>query len=168
MLHQIISTDAPLEGKTVFLAGGEGPLGVALQCLIERNGMVAFKSHWSSNSLQRQVCVFFFSFSTICVLKSIFINVSFNLVLYMKVCSFQNLFKMTNHIAFIADKSLSSSYARHTQSLVAPVTVCAVLVADHMESVSAFSKSLPRHVMSCKTFFRFKSSDVISSPVLIF
>ncbi|XP_019114551.2 monofunctional C1-tetrahydrofolate synthase, mitochondrial [Larimichthys crocea] len=47
--------DAPLEGKTVFLAGGEGPLGVALQCLIERNGMVAFKSHWSSNSLQRQV-----------------------------------------------------------------------------------------------------------------
>lgn len=117
----------------------------------------------------RDRCVFFFfSFSTICVLKSIFINVSFNLVLYMKVCSFQNLFKMTNHIAFIADKSLSSSYARHTQSLVAPVTVCAVLVADHMESVSAFSKSLPRHVMSCKTFFRFKSSDVISSPVLIF
>ncbi|TKS76123.1 Monofunctional C1-tetrahydrofolate synthase, mitochondrial [Collichthys lucidus] len=47
--------DAPLEGKTVFLAGGEGPLGVALQCLIERNRMVAFKSHWSSNSLQRQV-----------------------------------------------------------------------------------------------------------------
>ncbi|XP_070705308.1 monofunctional C1-tetrahydrofolate synthase, mitochondrial [Pempheris klunzingeri] len=47
--------DAPLEGKIVLLVGGEGPLGVALQCLIERNGMVVLKSHWSSKSLQRQV-----------------------------------------------------------------------------------------------------------------
>lgn len=47
--------DAPLEGKTVLLVGGEGPLGVALQCLIERSGMVALKSHRCSKSLQRQV-----------------------------------------------------------------------------------------------------------------
>ncbi|XP_074471605.1 monofunctional C1-tetrahydrofolate synthase, mitochondrial [Sebastes fasciatus] len=47
--------DAPLEGKTVLLVGGEGPLGVALQCLIERSGMVALKSHWCSKSLQRRV-----------------------------------------------------------------------------------------------------------------
>uniref|UniRef100_A0AAQ5XKK5 formate--tetrahydrofolate ligase n=1 Tax=Amphiprion ocellaris TaxID=80972 RepID=A0AAQ5XKK5_AMPOC len=46
--------DAPLEGKTVLLVGGEGPLCLALQCLIERSGMVALKSHWNSNVLQRQ------------------------------------------------------------------------------------------------------------------
>uniref|UniRef100_A0A8C4DX83 formate--tetrahydrofolate ligase n=1 Tax=Dicentrarchus labrax TaxID=13489 RepID=A0A8C4DX83_DICLA len=49
--------DTSLEGKTVLLVGGEGSLGVALQCLIERRGMVVFKSHWSSKSLQRQVCL---------------------------------------------------------------------------------------------------------------
>ncbi|XP_045917592.1 monofunctional C1-tetrahydrofolate synthase, mitochondrial isoform X1 [Micropterus dolomieu] len=47
--------DAPLEGKTVLLVGGEGALGVALQCLIERSGMVALKSHWHSKNLQKQV-----------------------------------------------------------------------------------------------------------------
>uniref|UniRef100_A0A4W6CMZ0 formate--tetrahydrofolate ligase n=1 Tax=Lates calcarifer TaxID=8187 RepID=A0A4W6CMZ0_LATCA len=47
--------DVPLEGKTVLLVGGEGPLGLALQCLIERRGMAALKSNWSSESLQRQV-----------------------------------------------------------------------------------------------------------------
>ncbi|KAM3861086.1 monofunctional C1-tetrahydrofolate synthase, mitochondrial [Diretmus argenteus] len=44
--------DAPLEGKTVLLVGGEGPLGLALQCLIQRSGMVAVNSH---RSLQKQV-----------------------------------------------------------------------------------------------------------------
>uniref|UniRef100_A0A8C9YGD5 formate--tetrahydrofolate ligase n=1 Tax=Sander lucioperca TaxID=283035 RepID=A0A8C9YGD5_SANLU len=47
--------DSALEGKTVLLVGGEGPLGVSLQCLIERSGMVALKGNWSSKSLQRQV-----------------------------------------------------------------------------------------------------------------
>ncbi|XP_067338545.1 monofunctional C1-tetrahydrofolate synthase, mitochondrial isoform X1 [Channa argus] len=47
--------DAPLDGKTVLLVGGEGPMGLALQCLIERNGMVALKSNWNSNSLQKLV-----------------------------------------------------------------------------------------------------------------
>ncbi|KAI3364277.1 hypothetical protein L3Q82_011083 [Scortum barcoo] len=47
--------DAPLEGKSVLLVGGEGPLRVALQCLIERSGAIALKSHWSSKSLQRQM-----------------------------------------------------------------------------------------------------------------
>ncbi|XP_059212785.1 monofunctional C1-tetrahydrofolate synthase, mitochondrial [Centropristis striata] len=47
--------DAPLEGKTVLLVGGEGSLEVSLQCLVERSGMVALKSHWSSKNLQRQV-----------------------------------------------------------------------------------------------------------------
>lgn len=55
MLLQNLSTDAPLEGKTVLLVGGEGAFGVALQCLIERSGMVPLKAHWESNSLQRQV-----------------------------------------------------------------------------------------------------------------
>uniref|UniRef100_A0AAQ4PSW7 formate--tetrahydrofolate ligase n=1 Tax=Gasterosteus aculeatus aculeatus TaxID=481459 RepID=A0AAQ4PSW7_GASAC len=50
--------DGPLEGKAVLMVGGEGPFGVALQCLIERSGMVAFKSHCSSKNLQSQVCAF--------------------------------------------------------------------------------------------------------------
>lgn len=49
-----ISTDASLEGKTVLLVG-EGPLKVALHCLIERNGMFVQSSHSNSNSLQSQV-----------------------------------------------------------------------------------------------------------------
>ncbi|KAM8832737.1 monofunctional C1-tetrahydrofolate synthase, mitochondrial [Spinachia spinachia] len=47
--------DGPLEGKAVLMVGGEGPFGVALQCLIERSGMVVSKSHWSSKNLQSQV-----------------------------------------------------------------------------------------------------------------
>lgn len=47
--------DALSEGKTVLLVGGEGHLGVALQCLIERSGPVVLKSHWSSKSLKRQL-----------------------------------------------------------------------------------------------------------------
>uniref|UniRef100_A0A3B4ZGV1 formate--tetrahydrofolate ligase n=1 Tax=Stegastes partitus TaxID=144197 RepID=A0A3B4ZGV1_9TELE len=47
--------DAPLEGKTVLLVGGEGPLCLTLQCLIERSGMVALKSRWNADNLQRQV-----------------------------------------------------------------------------------------------------------------
>ncbi|KAG7239205.1 hypothetical protein INR49_029957 [Caranx melampygus] len=47
--------DAPLEGKSVLLVGGEEPLRLALQCLIERRGMVALKSNWIPTSLQRQV-----------------------------------------------------------------------------------------------------------------
>ncbi|XP_024147308.1 monofunctional C1-tetrahydrofolate synthase, mitochondrial [Oryzias melastigma] len=47
--------DASLEGKTVLLVGGEGPLKLALHCLIERNGMFVQNSHLNSNSLQSQV-----------------------------------------------------------------------------------------------------------------
>ncbi|KAL6095939.1 mthfd1l [Pungitius sinensis] len=47
--------DVPLEGKAVLMVGGEGPFRVALQCLIERSGMVVSKSHWSSKNLQSQV-----------------------------------------------------------------------------------------------------------------
>ncbi|XP_076011230.1 monofunctional C1-tetrahydrofolate synthase, mitochondrial [Genypterus blacodes] len=45
----------PLGGKTVLLIGADGPFGVALQCLIERSGMIVQKSHASTQSLQRQV-----------------------------------------------------------------------------------------------------------------
>uniref|UniRef100_A0A7N8YGX7 formate--tetrahydrofolate ligase n=1 Tax=Mastacembelus armatus TaxID=205130 RepID=A0A7N8YGX7_9TELE len=45
------------EGKTILLVGGEGSFGLTLQCLIEKNGMVALKSNWNSKSLQRQVCL---------------------------------------------------------------------------------------------------------------
>ncbi|XP_056284712.1 monofunctional C1-tetrahydrofolate synthase, mitochondrial isoform X1 [Pseudoliparis swirei] len=55
VLDLLEKLDAPLEGKTVLLVGGEGPFVVALQCLIERSGLVALKSHWSSKSLQSQV-----------------------------------------------------------------------------------------------------------------
>ncbi|XP_061609251.1 monofunctional C1-tetrahydrofolate synthase, mitochondrial [Phyllopteryx taeniolatus] len=47
--------DSPLEGRTVLMIGAEGPLGVALQCLLERSGMAALKSHSSFKNLQRQV-----------------------------------------------------------------------------------------------------------------
>ncbi|XP_028997137.1 monofunctional C1-tetrahydrofolate synthase, mitochondrial isoform X2 [Betta splendens] len=47
--------DAHFEGKTVLVVG-EGPLGLVLLALMERNGMVALKSTWSSRShLQRQM-----------------------------------------------------------------------------------------------------------------
>uniref|UniRef100_A0A7N8WSC8 formate--tetrahydrofolate ligase n=1 Tax=Mastacembelus armatus TaxID=205130 RepID=A0A7N8WSC8_9TELE len=49
--------DASSEGKTILLVGGEGSFGLTLQCLIEKNGMVALKSNWNSKSLQRQVCL---------------------------------------------------------------------------------------------------------------
>uniref|UniRef100_A0A3B4G0E9 formate--tetrahydrofolate ligase n=1 Tax=Pundamilia nyererei TaxID=303518 RepID=A0A3B4G0E9_9CICH len=55
VLDLLENHDAPLEGKTVLLVGGEGPLQLAVQCLIERSGMVTLKSHWSSKSLQAQV-----------------------------------------------------------------------------------------------------------------
>uniref|UniRef100_A0A7N9B233 formate--tetrahydrofolate ligase n=1 Tax=Mastacembelus armatus TaxID=205130 RepID=A0A7N9B233_9TELE len=42
-------------GKTILLVGGEGSFGLTLQCLIEKNGMVALKSNWNSKSLQRQL-----------------------------------------------------------------------------------------------------------------
>ncbi|XP_061756532.1 monofunctional C1-tetrahydrofolate synthase, mitochondrial isoform X1 [Nerophis ophidion] len=47
--------DAPLEGRTVLMIGTEGPLGVALQCMIERSGMTAFKTHPHDKNLQKQV-----------------------------------------------------------------------------------------------------------------
>uniref|UniRef100_A0A7N8WU87 formate--tetrahydrofolate ligase n=1 Tax=Mastacembelus armatus TaxID=205130 RepID=A0A7N8WU87_9TELE len=47
--------DASSEGKTILLVGGEGSFGLTLQCLIEKNGMVALKSNWNSKSLQRQL-----------------------------------------------------------------------------------------------------------------
>uniref|UniRef100_A0A8C7QPE9 formate--tetrahydrofolate ligase n=1 Tax=Oncorhynchus mykiss TaxID=8022 RepID=A0A8C7QPE9_ONCMY len=42
--------------KTVLVVGGEGPLGVALQCLMQRRGMVVLHSRRSSEVLQKQVC----------------------------------------------------------------------------------------------------------------
>uniref|UniRef100_A0A8C6KJT4 formate--tetrahydrofolate ligase n=1 Tax=Nothobranchius furzeri TaxID=105023 RepID=A0A8C6KJT4_NOTFU len=41
--------------KSVLLVGGEGPLRLALQCLIERSGVEVNTSHWNSKSLQTQV-----------------------------------------------------------------------------------------------------------------
>uniref|UniRef100_A0A8C7FRS1 Monofunctional C1-tetrahydrofolate synthase, mitochondrial n=1 Tax=Oncorhynchus kisutch TaxID=8019 RepID=A0A8C7FRS1_ONCKI len=42
--------------KIVLVVGGEGPLGVALQCLMQRRGMVVLHSRRSSEVLQKQVC----------------------------------------------------------------------------------------------------------------
>ncbi|XP_068610252.1 monofunctional C1-tetrahydrofolate synthase, mitochondrial [Brachionichthys hirsutus] len=44
----------PLEGTVVLLVGGGGPFGVVLQCLIERSGMVALKSHGAPDRLKDQ------------------------------------------------------------------------------------------------------------------
>ncbi|XP_057679462.1 monofunctional C1-tetrahydrofolate synthase, mitochondrial isoform X1 [Corythoichthys intestinalis] len=47
--------DSPIEGRTVLMIGAEGPLGVALQCQLERSGMAALRSHSNFKNLQRQV-----------------------------------------------------------------------------------------------------------------
>uniref|UniRef100_A0A673ZF65 Monofunctional C1-tetrahydrofolate synthase, mitochondrial n=1 Tax=Salmo trutta TaxID=8032 RepID=A0A673ZF65_SALTR len=47
--------DTPMEGRTVLVVGGEGPLGVALQCLMQRGGMVVLNSRRSSEGLQKQM-----------------------------------------------------------------------------------------------------------------
>lgn len=61
-----------MEGKIVLLVGEGGPLGVTLQCLIERSGMVALKSHWTSKNLKSQVgfdvCLIFIFYSPVCAL----------------------------------------------------------------------------------------------------
>uniref|UniRef100_A0A674NSB4 formate--tetrahydrofolate ligase n=1 Tax=Takifugu rubripes TaxID=31033 RepID=A0A674NSB4_TAKRU len=49
-------SDVSLEGKTVLVLGGHGTLEVTLRCLIERNGMVAITSHWTSKNLKSEVC----------------------------------------------------------------------------------------------------------------
>ncbi|XP_071006944.1 monofunctional C1-tetrahydrofolate synthase, mitochondrial isoform X3 [Oncorhynchus clarkii lewisi] len=46
--------DTPMEGRTVLVVGGEGPLGVALQCLMQRRGMVVLHSRRISEVLQKQ------------------------------------------------------------------------------------------------------------------
>uniref|UniRef100_A0A3Q3X703 formate--tetrahydrofolate ligase n=1 Tax=Mola mola TaxID=94237 RepID=A0A3Q3X703_MOLML len=53
VLDLLDKQDVPLEGKIVLLVGG-GPLGLTLQCLIERSGMVALKSHWPTDILKSQ------------------------------------------------------------------------------------------------------------------
>ncbi|XP_034018166.1 monofunctional C1-tetrahydrofolate synthase, mitochondrial [Thalassophryne amazonica] len=51
----LLKHDTSPEAKTVLLVGDEGPVGVALQCMMERSGMVTVKSSWSSTNLQRQL-----------------------------------------------------------------------------------------------------------------
>lgn len=54
----MFSVDVPLERKVVLLVDrDEGTLGVTLQCLIERSGMIALKSNWTSSNLKTQVSV---------------------------------------------------------------------------------------------------------------
>lgn len=57
LMHRLCSVDVPLERKVVLLVDGDDrrPLGVTLQCLIERSGMVALKSNWTSSNLKTQV-----------------------------------------------------------------------------------------------------------------
>lgn len=73
--------DLPLEGKTVLLVDGDnrGPLGVTLQCLIERSGMVCLKSNWTSGGLKnlvsfppRSIIILFANFAPLkCGLSSV-------------------------------------------------------------------------------------------------
>ena len=48
-------SDVSLEGKTVLMLGGLGTLEVTLRCLIERQGMEAVVSHWTSKNLKSEV-----------------------------------------------------------------------------------------------------------------
>lgn len=48
-------SEVPLAGKTVLMLGGRGTLEVTLRYLIERNGMAAVVSHWTSKNLNREV-----------------------------------------------------------------------------------------------------------------
>uniref|UniRef100_A0A6Q2Z6D2 formate--tetrahydrofolate ligase n=1 Tax=Esox lucius TaxID=8010 RepID=A0A6Q2Z6D2_ESOLU len=54
-LPPVFLTDAPLDGKTVVVVGGEGPLGIALQCLLQRGGMFVHNCHRNSEGLEKQV-----------------------------------------------------------------------------------------------------------------
>ncbi|KAJ8009578.1 hypothetical protein DPEC_G00090330 [Dallia pectoralis] len=47
--------DVPLVGKTVVVVGSEGPLGVALQCLMQRGGVLVHNCHRNSEGLEKQV-----------------------------------------------------------------------------------------------------------------
>ncbi|KAM9703548.1 monofunctional C1-tetrahydrofolate synthase, mitochondrial isoform 1-T2 [Menidia menidia] len=55
VLDLLRKNDFPLEGKNVLLVGGEGPLALGMQCLIERSGMAVLRSHWNSKNLQTQM-----------------------------------------------------------------------------------------------------------------
>ncbi|KAL0967781.1 hypothetical protein UPYG_G00256820 [Umbra pygmaea] len=55
VMELLARNDAPLEGKTVMVIGGEGPLGVALLCLMQRGGVVVHNVHRDSASLKKQV-----------------------------------------------------------------------------------------------------------------
>lgn len=48
-------SDVSLGEKTVLVLGGHGTLDVTLRCLIERNGMIAITSHWTSKNLKSEV-----------------------------------------------------------------------------------------------------------------
>ncbi|XP_015204727.2 monofunctional C1-tetrahydrofolate synthase, mitochondrial isoform X2 [Lepisosteus oculatus] len=47
-------SDSSLEGKTVVIVGENGPLEIALQCLIQRKGGVALSSVWKADMLPKQ------------------------------------------------------------------------------------------------------------------
>ncbi|XP_030627139.1 monofunctional C1-tetrahydrofolate synthase, mitochondrial [Chanos chanos] len=55
VLELLSRHDAPLFGKMALIIGVEGPLKVALQCLMQKDGMVVQSSHWNSDNLQKQV-----------------------------------------------------------------------------------------------------------------
>ncbi|XP_015256433.1 PREDICTED: monofunctional C1-tetrahydrofolate synthase, mitochondrial [Cyprinodon variegatus] len=55
VLELLRNHDAPLKGKSVLLVGGQGSLRLAMQCLIERSGMIVQTADWNSKSLKTQV-----------------------------------------------------------------------------------------------------------------
>uniref|UniRef100_A0A6Q2YUK0 formate--tetrahydrofolate ligase n=1 Tax=Esox lucius TaxID=8010 RepID=A0A6Q2YUK0_ESOLU len=55
VMQLLARNDAPLDGKTVVVVGGEGPLGIALQCLLQRGGMFVHNCHRNSEGLEKQV-----------------------------------------------------------------------------------------------------------------
>ncbi|XP_062407228.1 monofunctional C1-tetrahydrofolate synthase, mitochondrial isoform X1 [Sardina pilchardus] len=55
VLELLIRHDACLEGKTAVVVGGEGPLGAALQCLMEKAGVAVLRCHPDTAALQTQV-----------------------------------------------------------------------------------------------------------------
>ncbi|XP_051501497.1 monofunctional C1-tetrahydrofolate synthase, mitochondrial-like [Myxocyprinus asiaticus] len=55
VLELLTRHDAPLVGKMAVLLGLEGPLKVALQFLLQNNGMMVQTCQWTSEDLQKQV-----------------------------------------------------------------------------------------------------------------
>lgn len=74
----------------MLVLGGHGTLEVTLRCLIERNGMVAITSHWTSKNLKSEVC-----FSTVILNLSFPHFEGFHLLSPVRIYHYNTVISMT-------------------------------------------------------------------------